>query len=1109
MREFKGTIVSRDALLAAFCVAIPAALAFPATALGADTVISAGETKTPADLGGAGDATTVESGGTLEIDANVTQNHYTISGDGNGGVGAIHNSGGNNTLYGDIAIDDSTLINASGGVLTIDGDVSSSVPFDLDLTMGGDGDIVSLGNINLGGVGQSYGLEKVGGGTWTLRGTTFFTGYVGVAGGTLAISNGAEVTINPASDTDSTRISASLHVTGTGSILTNKDYLVVGSDSLGAATVIVDNGGHLNTYASQIGEGVGFAVSDQITAVVDGAGSVWDFGVFLGVGAAENGVASLTVSNGGVMTTTVSGNASIGRGGSGVATVTGAGSQLSTNYSITVGELLNGNSGDGSLIIENGGSVTAGQAHIGAGGVGTVSVRAGSQFQAGDFLGIGEANQDYTGTQVAGQGHLTIEDGGLVAADNIWIGVDNNVVSGSSGTLTVSGTAGSRGVLETASLMRGYDSASALFDGGVLRATANSADGDAPFIGSFGDPFIVKIGAGGMFIDTQAYDVTAAAVLADKDAFSSGFLEKQGGGRLVLTADNTYSAGTTITDGILQLGAGGASGWILGDVVDDGILAFNRSDTKTFDGSVAGAGGIHQIGTGHTILTADSSALTGISQVQNGILSVNGILGGSMEVRGGRLQGIGQVGATTNFAGGTIAPGNSIGTLTVAGNYVGNGGRLEIETVLGDDNSDTDRLVVTGNTSGNTDVQVINVGGSGAQTSEGIKIIDVAGASDGNFTLLGSYTFKGDPAVVAGAYAYRLYQGGISTPADGDWYLRSSMLDSGNPTTPIYQPGAPVYEAYAGVLQSFNEPDTLQQRLGNRSWSGGAATADAGGAGSGMWGRVLGRYASIDPKSSTTGASYGAGIWELQAGVDGPVYSGNSGDLISGLSIRYGTVSADISSIFGDGSISSAGYGLGGSITWYGKTGFYVDAQANATWYDSDLSSSTAGTNLITGNDGFGYALGLEAGRKIALGANWSATPQAQLTYSAVDYDDFRDVFGSAVSAANLRNLRGRLGISADYENSWTDKAGQTSRFHAYGITNLYYNFEHDSDVRVAGVKLASEQEALSGGLGLGGTYDWGDDKYALYGEATVATSLGHFGDSYTLAGRLGLNIKF
>ena len=58
--------------------------------------------------------------------------------------------------------------------------------------------------------------------------------------------------------------------------------------------------------------------------------------------------------------------------------------------------------------------------------------------------------------------------------------------------------------------------------------------------------------------------------------------------------------------------------------------------------------------------------------------------------------------------------------------------------------------------------------------------------------------FQGEQAVIAGAYGYRLYKNGIATPADGDWYLRSSLLNPVGPEEPhgpLYQPGVPVYES--------------------------------------------------------------------------------------------------------------------------------------------------------------------------------------------------------------------------------------------------------------------------------------------------------------------------
>ncbi|TJX50269.1 MAG: autotransporter outer membrane beta-barrel domain-containing protein, partial [Mesorhizobium sp.] len=405
---------------------------------------------------------------------------------------------------------------------------------------------------------------------------------------------------------------------------------------------------------------------------------------------------------------------------------------------------------------------------------------------------------------------------------------------------------------------------------------------------------------------------------------------------------------------------------------------------------------------------------------------VNGSLANSAAtiLGGGALGGNGTVGSTTLQAGGVIAPGNSIGLLTLQGNFVGAGGAVEIEAILDGDASSTDKLVIAGNTSGTANVKVIGLGGGGAQTVDGIKIIDVGGTSAGTFNLLGDYVFQGDQAVVAGAYAYRMYQNGISTPADGDWYLRSALInpvDPGGPSSPLYAPSVPVYEAYAGVLQSFNQLGTLQQRAGNRSWTG-AAQPDADDrveGGSPIWGRIEAAHKKLDPGTSTTGTDYDADLWRLQAGLDGQLAQMASGVLTGGVTVHYGTGKSDISSAFGLGSIDSTGYGFGGTLTWYGNSGFYVDAQAELTWFDSDLSSATLGNRLVKGNNGFGYGLGIEAGQKIGLQGNWSLTPQAQLSYSSVDFDSFTDPYGAVVANGGSDSLIGRLGLSADYESRW------------------------------------------------------------------------------------------
>src|SRR3546814_6920349 len=101
-----------------------------------------------------------------------------------------------------------------------------------------------------------------------------------------------------------------------------------------------------------------------------------------------------------------------------------------------------------------------------------------------------------------------------------------------------------------------------------------------------------------------------------------------------------------------------------------------------------------------------------------GTLAVNGVLGGAVGVAAaGRLEGNGRVAGVTNA--GIVAPGSGgIGELTMAGDYTGNGGTLEIEAVLGGDASSTDRLVVNGSTAGNTQIAVLNRGGLGGLTAD-------------------------------------------------------------------------------------------------------------------------------------------------------------------------------------------------------------------------------------------------------------------------------------------------------------------------------------------------------------------------------------------------------
>lgn len=310
-------------------------------------------------------------------------------------------------------------------------------------------------------------------------------------------------------------------------------------------------------------------------------------------------------------------------------------------------------------------------------------------------------------------------------------------------------------------------------------------------------------------------------------------------------------------------------------------------------------------------------------------------------------------------------------------------------------------------------------------------------------------------------------------------------------------------ESYVGsVLQAFNKTESLQQRLGHRAWVDGSP-------GVGIWGRINADHASIASDGSTTGAAYQIGTARVQAGIDGLVSSNDAGAVVGGLTVQLGTVSADIQSASGMGKVSSTAYGLGAGLTWYGSEGFYLDAQGRLALFDSSLSSDTLGAAIVSGNAGLGYALSLEAGHQVALGDNWSVTPQAQLSYSRVSFDDFTDPFGSTVRLDRGDSLAGRLGISADYEAAWQDANGDAGRARFYGLANVSYELLGGTSTSIGANLVSSRKDSLWGGVGLGGSLDWADGRFSLFGEVGANTSLNNPGESYALDVTAGLKGNF
>jgi autotransporter-associated beta strand protein len=97
----------------------------------------------------------------------------------------------------------------------------------------------------------------------------------------------------------------------------------------------------------------------------------------------------------------------------------------------------------------------------------------------------------------------------------------------------------------------------------------------------------------------------------------SGALSVTGDGALILSGANTYAGGTTIGSEIaLQVGKGGTTGSIKGNVVDHDVLEFARSNTLTFGGAISGSGSVELDGSGEVILTGHSTYSGGTDVIQ-------------------------------------------------------------------------------------------------------------------------------------------------------------------------------------------------------------------------------------------------------------------------------------------------------------------------------------------------------------------------------------------------------------------------------------------------------------------------------------------------------------
>ncbi|WP_192871638.1 beta strand repeat-containing protein, partial [Variovorax sp. JS1663] len=197
-----------------------------------------------------------------------------------------------------------------------------------------------------------------------------------------------------------------------------------------------------------------------------------------------------------------------------------------------------------------------------------------------------------------------------------------------------------------------------------------------------------------------------------------------------------------------------------GSLVKDGPGTLTLSGANTYTGSTTVAGGTLRAGAANTLSAASAHSVAA---------------GATLD-----LAGFSQSMASLNNSGTVSLVGAAAGTtLTVTGPYVGNNGTLRLGTVLGT-SGPSDRLVLDGPTaiaSGNTTVQITNLGGLGGQTAgNGIEVITALnGATTTAQTTKNAFALGGAGHVDAGAFEYRLYAADAGGAGE-NWYLRSQVI---------------------------------------------------------------------------------------------------------------------------------------------------------------------------------------------------------------------------------------------------------------------------------------------------------------------------------------------
>lgn len=115
---------------------------------------------------------------------------------------------------------------------------------------------------------------------------------------------------------------------------------------------------------------------------------------------------------------------------------------------------------------------------------------------------------------------------------------------------------------------------------------------------------ITLAAGGGGSLSVGEVEVTTGVATIDNVIAGTVGLTKTGSGRLALSSVNTYTGGTTISDGVLQLQGGGN---IVGNVTNNSTFRFANTGATAFPGNISGSGELSLISTGTVTLTGSAT----------------------------------------------------------------------------------------------------------------------------------------------------------------------------------------------------------------------------------------------------------------------------------------------------------------------------------------------------------------------------------------------------------------------------------------------------------------------------------------------------------------------